>query len=140
MKKQNESAAKGRKDAFVAKPGEGIKVVAADGAAADKTRKDAARRRVMRKIEARRNRTNREVAVGAAEYLLTASQLCGATLIAAKTYAQNAIETLKERGLADDAGDLTLARATLRIATEIDRTIRDLLDDLEEADRSSRLA
>ena len=112
----------------------------ADRAAIDKTRNDAARRRVMRKIEARRNRTNREVAVGAAEYLLTASRLCGASVGAAKTYAQNAIETLKERGLADDAGDLTLARATLRIATEIDRTIRDLLDDLEEADRDSRLA
>ena len=116
-----------------AKKPQGI-MVAADGTDA------AARRRVMRKIEARRNRTNREVAVGAAEYLLTASRLCGATLIAARNCAENAVETLKERGLADDAGELTLARATLRIATEIDRQIRDLLDDLEEADRNSRLA
>ena len=124
MKKQNE-----KRDA----------AKAADRAAAGKTRNDAARRRVMRKIEARRNRSNREVAVGAAEYLLTASRLCGATLVAARNCAENAIEALKERGLADDAGELTLARATLRIATEIDRTIRGLLDNLEEADRNSRL-
>ena len=128
-KKQN----KKRGAAFVAKPGEGIKVVA-DGT------DPAAKRRVMRKIEARRNRTNREVAVGAAGYLLTASRLCGASLLAARNCAENAIETLKERGLGDDAGELVLARATLRIATEIDRQIRDLLDDLEEADRNSILA
>ena len=101
---------------------------------------DAAKRRVMRKIEARRNRSNREVAVGAAGYLLTASRLCGAALLSARNYAENAVETLKERGLGDDAGELMLARATLRIATEIDRQIRDLLDDLEEADRNSLLA
>ena len=128
-KKQN----KKRGAAVAAKPGEGIKVVA-DGT------DPAAKRRVMRKIEARRNRTNREVAVGAAEYLLTASRLCGASLIAARNCAENAVETLKERGLGDDDGEMRLARATLRIATEIDGTIRDLLDDLEEADRNSRLA
>ena len=100
----------------------------------------AAKRRVMRKIEARRNRSNREVAVGAAEYLLTASRLCGASLLAARNCAENAVETLKERGLGDDADELRLARATLKIATEIDGTIRNLLDDLEEADRNSRLA
>ena len=93
-----------------------------------------------RKVEARRNRSNREVAVGAAKYLLTASRLCGASLLAARNYAENAVETLKERGLGGDDGELRLARVTLRIATEIDRQIRDLLDDLEEADRNSRLA
>ena len=93
-----------------------------------------------RKIEARHNRSNREVAVGAAKYLLTASRLCGASLIAARDCAENAVETLKERGLGDDAGELVLALATLRIATEIDRQIRDLLDNLEEADRNARIA
>ena len=93
-----------------------------------------------RKIEARRIRSNREVAVGAAKYLLTASRLCGASLIAARNCAENAVETLKERGLGDDAGEMRLARATLRIATEINRQIRDILDDLEEADRNSLLA
>ena len=67
------------------------KAKAADGA--------AARRRVMRKIEARRNRSNREVAVGAAEYLLTAARLCGASLVAARNCAENAVETLKELSL-----------------------------------------
>ena len=119
--------------AFVAKPGEGIKVVA-DGT------DPAAKRRVMRKIEARRNRSNREVAVGAAGYLLAASRLCGASLLAARLVAENAVETLKERGLCDDDGELRLARATLKIATEIDGAIRAILDDLEEADRNSRLA
>ena len=96
-----------------------------------------------RKVEARHNRSNRsnrEVAVGAAKYLLTASRLCGASLIAARNCAENAVETLKERGLGDDSDELRLARATLKIATEIDRQIRDILDDLEEADRNSRLA
>ena len=93
-----------------------------------------------RKIEARRTRTNREVAVGAAGYLLTASRLCGASLLAARNYAENAVETLKERGLCNDDGELRLARATLKIATEIDCAIRGILDDLEEADRNSLLA
>ena len=88
----------------------------------------------------RRNRSNREVAVGAARYLITVSRLCGASLVAARNCAENAVETLKERGLGDDAGELMLARATLRIATKIDGTIRGILDDLEEADRNSRLA
>ena len=123
---------KKRGAAFVAKPGEGIKVVA-DGMA------PAAKRRVMRKIEARRNRSNREVAVGAAKYLITAGRLCGASLIAAQNCAENAVETLKERGLGDDAGEMRLARATLKIATEIDRQIRDIIDDLEEADRNAIL-
>lgn len=99
-----------------------------------------AKRRVMRKIETRRNRSNREVAVGAAKYLLTTSRLCGASIIAAQNCAENAVETLKERGLGDDAGELVLALVTLRIATEINRQIRGLLDDLEEADRNSILA
>ena len=126
--------------AFVAKPGEGIKVVAdgTDPAAGKTIEKNGAAK--GRKIEARHNRTNHEVALDAMECVLKTNKLCSSAITAARLVAENAVETLKERGLCDDDGELRLARATLRIATEIDRQIRGLLDDLEEADRNSRLA
>ena len=163
MKKQNEKrdAAKSRKGKgkFVAKPGEGIKVVTADGAAASKTyfhklpggaavivhhtagkTDEAARRRVMRKIEARRNRSNREVALDAMEYMLRSNKFGFASLNASQIYAENAVETLKKRGLADDAADMETARMVLRIATEINSAIHDRLRTIRKSAGNSRLA
>ena len=93
-----------------------------------------------RKIEARRNRSNHEVAVDAMEYVLKTNKLCSSAITAARLVAENAVETLKERGLGDDDEVMHFARLILKIATEIDRAFCDCLHSFAKADRNSRLA